>query len=172
MRVAAADALGGCGVHHAAGVLLLKLEVGDEDPLVRLACMSGVLTLAPELALARFTPLLASHDDEVRELAALCFGQSNRADAGAALIAAVKACVLEREREELLRGLGLHRADASLEALLEIIARPGLDGAKAAIRALTPRRFEPGVRARVEKAVAGRVELVRAVLNEAFRVEE
>jgi hypothetical protein len=121
--------------------------------------------------MARFTPMLKSHDEEEREVVALAFGQSNRADACAALIAALEACPVEHQREVLLRGLGLHRADAALEALLGIIARPGIEGATAAIRALAPRRFESGVRAKVEAAIAGRVALTR-VLNESFRVEE
>ena len=161
VRTAAADALTNSGVRHAAGVLLHKLAIGDEDPLVLLACMSGVLALAPEVALARFVPQLRGRDGQPRELAALCLGQSTRADACQALLAALEECVLSKERVVLLRALGLHRSDAALDALLRVIDGTNEVDAKAAIRALAPRRFEQGLRARVEQVIAGRAELER-----------
>ena len=169
-RAAAADALANSGVRHGAGVLLLKLAVGDEDPLVLLGCMSGVLSLAPEVALARFGPVLHGPDEQQRELVAVSFGQSTRADACRALITALDACVLSKERAVLLRALGLHRSDAALEALLGIIDRGNDVDAKAAIRALAPRRFDPGLRARVERVVSGQAGLERECA-EAFKDE-
>jgi hypothetical protein len=150
--------------------LLHKLAVGDEDPLVLLACMSGVLALAPEVALARFVPLLRGPDADRRELAALCLGQSSRADASRALIAALEDCVLSKERSVLLRALGVHRSDEALDTLLGVIDEGSRVDATAAIQALAPRRFEPGLRGRVERAVAGRAELERE-LRSAFSVE-
>lgn len=158
VRLAAADALAHSGVRAAAGLLLHKLAVGDEDPLVSLACMSGVLTLAPEVALARFVPLLDGRDTGRRELAAMCLGQSSRADAGHALLTALEACALSKDRAVLLQALGVHRSDAALEALLEVIASGNPIDALGALRALAPRRFEPGVRGRVATVVSRRGE--------------
>lgn len=161
VRSAAADALAHSGVRHAAGVLLHKLAVGDEDPLVLLACMSGVLTLAPEVALRRLVPLLTGADTQARELAALCLGQSTRPDAAEALLTAAGECVLAQERGVLLSALGLHRSDRALEALVGFITSGSETDAKAAVRALAPRRFEPSLRARVQQAVDERPELAR-----------
>jgi len=168
VRLAAAEALSSAGVRAAAGVLLHKLEVGDEDPLVLLACMGGVLSLAPELALARFVPMLREPEGQRRELAALCLGQSSLLAAAQALIAAVDDCVLSKERAVLLRALGLHRSDAALEALVAVIEGDHETDARAALRALAPRRFEASVRARVEQAVRGNSSLERD-FTEAFK---
>lgn len=170
VRNAAADALSNSGVRHAAGVLLHKLGVGDEDPLVLLACMAGVLLLAPELALARFVPWLSGSDSQRRELAAVCLGQSTLPAAAQALIAALEGCVLSKERAVLLRALGLHRSDAALDALVTVVEGDNETDAAAAVRALAPRRFEASVRARVRQAVSGRGPLERA-FAEAFKDE-
>ncbi len=81
VRLAAAEALAHFGVRHGAGVLLLALDELDDDPLVTLATMSALVSLAPEVGLARLTPLLQGDEVELHELAALALGQSNRADA-------------------------------------------------------------------------------------------
>lgn len=161
VRSAAAEALAHSGIRHAAGVLLHRLAVGDEDPMVLLSCMTGVLALAPEVALARLVPLLTGDDAQQRELAALCLGQSTRPDAAQALIRAVGACVLSQDRSVLLRALGLHRSDLALDALVGIIVGGSEADAEAAVRGLAARRFEPGLRARVQQAVGGRPQLAR-----------
>lgn len=171
VRAATAEALAYSGVRPAAGLLLHKLAVGDDDPLVLLACMCGVLALAPEIALARFVPLLAERDGQPRELAAMCLGQSGRADACQALVEALGACVLSKEREVLLRALGLHRSDAALEALLAVVEGANRADAKAAIEALAPRRFDPGLRSRLEKATQGN-DALRETLAALFKDEE
>jgi HEAT repeat protein len=168
VRATTAEALGHSGSRPAAGLLLHKLAVGDEDPLVLLACMSSVLSLAAEVALERLVPLLAGRDEQRRELAAMCLGQSGRADACQALVAALAACVLSRERGVLLKALGLHRSDSALEALLEVVEGPNDADAQAAIAALAPRRFEPGLRARLEKVTQDRADL-SATLAATFR---
>lgn len=168
VRIAAADALANCGVRQAAGVLLHKLQVGDEDPLVLLACMSGVLTLAPEVALARFVPWLRGGDADRRELAAVCLGQSTLPGTARALLDALGECVLSRDRAVLLRALGLHRSDAALDALVAVLEGDNDTDAGAAVRALAARRFEASVRARVAEAVRGRAALERA-FAEAFK---
>ncbi len=167
VRIAAADAVASSGQRGAAGLLLHKLAIGDDDGLVSLSCMSGVLALAPDVALKQFTPLLVGKADEERELAALCFAQSNRADAGAALIEAVKQTVLSKPRGALLRTLGLHRSDAALDALLEVVTAGNEHDARQALTGLAQRRYEGAVRERVLAAVTSDPSL-RRLFDELF----
>ncbi len=167
VRASAADALAHSGVRAAAGVLLHKLGVGDEEPGVLLACMSGVLALAPGLAMARLVDQLEHGDAQAKELAALALGQSTRAEAAQALVRAAEACVLSSERAVLWRALGLHRSELALQTLLGILDRDNEADARAALQALAPRRFEGSVRERVTDAVRGRPELARE-LAQAF----
>ena len=172
VRTAAADALAHYGVRHGACPVLLKLSVGDDDPLVTLACMSALISLAPEVGVPKLRPLLAGKNPEKRELAALAFGQSGRDDAVELLIAAVTSCVLEADREVLLRALGLHRSDKAANHLLTIISEGPEKDAKAAVSALATRRFEPGMRERALEAgrANSKVDLRRS-LAESFPEE-
>src|SRR4029077_9218186 len=84
-----ADALATSQHRSAAGLLLLRWALGDEDPLVIVACMGGVLTLAPDEALPKLRGALAAADRGAREAAALALGQSKRDDALEALLEAL-----------------------------------------------------------------------------------
>jgi hypothetical protein len=170
VRAAAADALAHTGLRAAAGVLFHKLGVGDEEPAVLLACMSGVLALAPELAMKRFVEQLKSDDAQLKELAALALGQSTRVEAAQALIDAAGECVLSSERSVLLRALGLHRSDRALEALIQVLEGDNETDARAVLQALAARRFEANVRERVKQAVRGRAALDQD-FAEAFKEE-
>ena len=167
VRATAADALGHSGVRAAAGALLHKLGVGDDEPAVLLACLSGLLALAPEFALARLIRQLEQGGGEEKELAALALGQSARIEAAQALLRAAEACVLSAERAVLWRALGLHRSELALRSLLEVIGSGNAADARAALRALAPRRFEKSVQEQVGQAVAARPELA-SELREAF----
>ncbi|MCC6332966.1 MAG: HEAT repeat domain-containing protein [Myxococcales bacterium] len=163
VRAAVADALAAFGERSSAGLLLHKLRVGDDDPLVKLACMSALMALAPDWGLPYLSPLVASGHGEARELAALALGQSHRPDAADALIAALESAVRSTEREAVLRGLGLHRSDRAADVLLKLIETGAAADARAAVKALAPRRFEPGLR---EKIVAHAARNARVDLND------
>lgn len=152
VRAAVADALAGFGERSTAGLLLQKLDVGDDDPLVTLACMSALLSLAPDWGLERLAPLLSGDDAETREVAALALGQSNRPDALELLLASLETAARPADREALLRALGLHRSEKAADALLSRIATAAPRDAEAALLAIAPRRFEPGLRERVLEA--------------------
>lgn len=153
VRAAVADALAGFGERTAAGLLLQKLALGDDDPLVTLACMSALLALAPDWGLARLAPLLSSPDAEEREVAAIALGQSGRPDAADLLVQELEASARPTQREPILRALGLHKSERAAQVLLERVATAAADDAQAALRALAPRRFEPGLREQVHAAV-------------------
>jgi HEAT repeat protein len=152
VRQAAADALAASQHRSAAGLLLLRWALGDEDPLVILACMSGVLALAPDEALPRLRAAISGADRGAREAAALALGQSKRDDALEVLLEGLASSPQAADRATILRAVGLHRSDRALDAVLDVVATGGAADAPAAVAALAPRRFDPGVRARAEQA--------------------
>lgn len=154
VRQTALDALVHRGDRANAGLALLKLKSGDEDPLVTVAAMTALLALAPAHGLDELTRLLDSDNEEERELAAVALGQSRRDDALAVLLKALDQCALAEARTPLLRGVGLHRSDRARDALLEVIANHSEADARAALEALGARRFEPGLVERVRAAAA------------------
>jgi HEAT repeat protein len=173
VRQAAADALAASQHRSSAGLLLLRWAMGDDDPLVILACMSGVLALAPEEALPKLRGALSGADRGDREAAALALGQSKRDDALDALLEALAHSPEAVDRATILRAVGLHRSDRALNAVLDVVATGRDADAEAAVVALAPRRFDPGARARVEQA-ARRNEHVRldAAIRSTFGSDE
>lgn len=165
VRLAAAEALAHFGVRHGAGVLLLALAKPEEDPLVTLASMSALLSLAPEVGLPRLTTLLRGEDAETRELAALALGQSNRTDALDVLVTALNAASTSRTREPLFKAVALHRSDRAISVLLESLGSATQADAQLALEALATRRFEPGVRGKVEARVTP---TLRRLFNDLF----
>ncbi|MBI4864539.1 MAG: HEAT repeat domain-containing protein, partial [Candidatus Riflebacteria bacterium] len=152
VRQAAAEALTHCGDRSGAGLLLAVFRRADEDPVVATAVLSGILSLAPDWGLPRAGALLSGPDDSARELAAIALGQSGLDEAATLLIAYLNDTPLASRRAFAVRGLGLHRSDRALEALLEIVAGGTPADAAAAVAALSPRRFDPRVRDRVRAA--------------------
>lgn len=172
VRLAAAEALAHFGVRHGAGLLLFALAEPDEDPLVTLASMSALLSLAPEMGLPRLTSLLRGENVELRELAALALGQSNRADALEVLINALNVAGTSRNREPLFKALGIHRSDRAIATLLESLGSENQADAQAALEALATRRFEPGVRAKVEARVTSTRSGLQRRFDDLFPLDE
>jgi HEAT repeat protein len=154
VRQAALEALAHRGDRAGAPLALVKIGIGDEDPLVTLAAMSALMTLAPGWAVDELRALLDGEAAEPRELAAVALGQSRNDDALAALLGALERCTRSEERDPLVRGIGLHRSERALDTMLAIISDGHPADAKTAVEALSPRRFEPGVAARVRRAAA------------------
>jgi hypothetical protein len=177
VRQAAAEAIASTCDRALAGLLQLRWSLGDEDPLVLVACGAGLVAAAPELALPGLRAALGT---DRREIAAVVLGQSNRDDALAVLLEAIdyegsaslrpptgKAVgapaadlALADDRAPILRALGLHRTEGALAAALEIIKTGGASDAAAAIAGLAARRFDPKVLERVRRAAADRDERV------------
>ncbi len=170
VRQAAADAVAHRGEPAGAGLLLLKLREGDAEPQVALACLGGLLALAPEWGLTAAAALLKEGDEALQEVAALALGQSRREDALACLAEALEGEVLGRKRAPLLRAMGLHRSDRALAALLRIIAEGERADAEAAVESLAHRSFEPGLEERVRAAAAQNPNAdLSAALRSAFK---
>lgn len=151
VRAAAAEALAHGRAPGGPPLLLLKLRVGDEDPMVTLAVMQGLLALAPERGEAELAPLLAG-DGDLRELAAIALGQSRSERALDLLAEALATAVRAVDRQPLYRAIGLHRSERALALLLERIETGAHEDAVAALEAVAPRRFDPGVSDRVRAA--------------------
>ena len=152
VRQAALDALVHRGDRGCAPLAMLKLCVGDEDPLVTLSAMAALLTLAPAWGRERLRALVDGENEQARELAAVALGQSRSDEALTVLLEALERCTSSDERAPLLRAAGLHRSERALEALLAVIADGNEADSRAAVEALDARRFEPGLAARVEAA--------------------
>ena len=165
VRQAALDALAHRGDRAGAALALLRLAAGDDEPAVLLAAMTTLLSLAPAWALPMLGEALDGDDERRCELAAVALGQSRNDDALALLLAALSRCTRAEERDPVIRGIGLHRSDRALAALLDLIANASPDDARAAIESLAPRRFEPGLTARVRAAARenDRADLARVV---------
>jgi hypothetical protein len=166
VRKAALDALAHRGARSGAGLVLFKLSAGDDDPMVTLAALTALMSLAPDRGLQVVGAQLGN--DQTRELAALALGESRHDGALSLLIDSLSACVQSSERAFLLRGIALNRSDRALDAMLSVITDGAAADAKAAVLALGARRFDPGVAAKV-RAAAKKTRLdLEAVLAEAF----
>jgi HEAT repeat protein len=170
VRQAAAEALAANGDRSLAGALALRWRLEDDDPLVVLACMTGLLALAPEHALPRLRDALHGADDGARELAALALGSSTRPEALDMLLAHLEAAPRATERAPTLRALGLQRNDRALAVLLKIVETGTSQDAEAAVAALAARRFDAGVRERTYAAARENPasERLKALLVSAF----
>lgn len=167
VREAAADALGHRGDPAGAGLLELRLRIGERDPTVLLACLSAMITLAPGWGVKRAEALLRGGGDAGRggdeewgsrdasDAAALALGQSHRDDALGVLLDALGSAVRAVSRATLLRAIGAHRSERAIEVLLRTVAEGDGDGADAgvAVEALLARRPDPDLLERTRVAV-------------------
>jgi hypothetical protein len=171
VRQAAAEALAASGDRALAGALALRWQMGDEDPLVVLACMSGMLAVVPDHALPRLREALHGADDGARELAALALGQSSRPEAVDLLLAHLETAPRASERAPTLHALGLQRHERALAALLNVVETGAVADAEAAIAGLAARRFDPGIRDKTRAAARAHPDAARleAALARAFR---
>ena len=154
VRQAALDALAHRGDRANAALALLKLGAGDAEPAVVLASMTTLLALAPAHALGALRDALDGDDAARAELAAVALGQSRLDNALTVLLDALARRMRAEEREPLIRAIALHRTDRALSAILAIVSDGAPDDARTAIEALVPRRFDPGLIARVRAAAA------------------
>lgn len=150
VRQAAAEAIASTGEPRLGGLLVLRWNLGDEDPLVVMACMAGLLTLAPAYAFPRLRESL----DRADEMAAMVLGQSSRPEALDLLLRYLAETEGSSARAIALRAIGLHRSERSVETLLEVIATGSPHDAAAALGGLAARRFEAGVREKAHSAAA------------------
>lgn len=150
VRQAAAEAIASTGEPRLGGLLVLRWNLGDEDPLVVMACMAGLLALAPAYALPRLRESLERAD----EMAAMVLGQSSQPEALDLLLRYLAEAEGSSARAVALRAIGLHRSERAVETLLEVIATGSPHDAAAALSGLGARRFEAGIREKAHLAAS------------------
>jgi HEAT repeat protein len=165
VREAAADALGHRGDPAGAGLLELRLRIGERDPSVLLAVLSAMIALAPNWGVNRAAGLLGGRLDadggedddwgsrDASDAAALALGQSHRDDALGLLVDALGAEVRAVSRATLLRAIGAHRSERAVEVLLRTVAEGDGGDAGVAVEALLARRADPDLLERTRVAV-------------------
>ncbi|MBI2395450.1 MAG: hypothetical protein HYV09_38125 [Deltaproteobacteria bacterium] len=141
VRLSAARALAHRGERSGAGLLLLKLGVGDEVREVMLECLVGLFSLAPDLAAPRAREMLRGAPS-ARELACQALGAA-RTPIAVELLAAELACAtLATDREMLIEGLGLSPCREARALLLDLVNGDRMSDARAALRALSIHRYD------------------------------
>lgn len=152
VRQAAATALGHHGDRLGAALLLLRLEVGEEDPAALAEHVRALVALAPDAAGPAVAPLLA--DPELRELVAHALIDANRDEGVELLLDELERCVLDTERAPLLRALAVSRRPAARAHVLAVVAGGAAAEARLAIEALAVHAFDPRLREDVRAAAA------------------
>jgi len=165
VRRAAADAIAYYGERSVAALAYLKLQMGDADELVTLACASALLSLAPEWGLRAVRPLLFEQSESMRELIAIALGEARHEGAVEMLFEYLDVSVVPAERAVVLRGLALNRSERVRTFLLARIREAGAVEARAAVAALGAHAHEPGLGEKVASAAQKntRVDLRRDV---------
>lgn len=143
-----------------AGALLLKLKIltGDTEPEVLAECFSGLLTAAPERALALVAGFVESEDVAIAEAALLALGSSRRPEAFDVLRAKWERTAGGPLRKTVLLAIATIRSDAAIEFLLELLAGCSAATARDVLAALALFRNNEKIRSRAESVVARRNE--------------
>jgi HEAT repeat protein len=157
-RAAAARALAATGQDAAALLLRLKLLTGDAEPDVTAECLGALTKLWPQRAVSFVATFLGSHEEAVRDAAALALGESRQPAALEALRAAWDRGADPDFRRPLLLAVALLRLPESLAFLLEQVRAGRAADAAAAVEALGIYKHDAAARAQVEAAVNGRGE--------------
>lgn len=168
-RTVAAEAVGYGGSELGAPLLRLKVLVGDREPRVLGACFASLLQIAPLQSLPFVARFLEAPADEVRELAALALGESQRSEALPLLVAfAERARAPEALRAGLL-AISFLRSEAALDHLVGLVAEAPTRVAREALHALRIHRERAGFGDRLRAAAAAReADDVRDALREAL----
>jgi len=153
VRFATASAIAHRGQREGAGLLLLKLGVGDADPNVTMECLRALFALAGDLAVPAAQRLLAEDDPSTRELTLQALGTASDDRALAVLQDELERRTLAESRAPVVEALGLSVRPRARELLLGLVADGGDADARAALRALTIHRYDQRLIAQLREAV-------------------
>lgn len=132
----------------ARALLLLRVQAGEEDPEVLADCFEALIGAG---ATERVLGFLKG-GDPVSEAAALALGTARVAEAVGALIRWCDLLYDPGARKVGLLSIGLTRAPAALDHLLDRLARGGKRGGREALDALAVFLPDPAARARIIEA--------------------
>lgn len=152
-REGAAQALAVLGVPEGGPLLRLKLITGDGAPTVIGECCSALLKLDRQYGVDFVQRLLKFRNPDVCVQAALALAETRRPEIFEPLRAAWEARTENAVRESLLICIGLLRTVEAEAFLLALIGSRDQHAAADAIRALTSRRNDAELRAKIEVAV-------------------
>lgn len=155
-RSGAARAISESG--QSAGLLLLRFKalIGDADEEVMAECFAGLLRLAPAESLEFVAKFLDAPQDEIRERAALAFGDSRLPAAFPLLREAWERTAQPSLRRTLLLAMAMLRQDEAVEFLLARLAEDGEKSAADALAALSLYARDHSVRKRIQESLASR----------------
>jgi hypothetical protein len=158
VRLSAARALAHRQQRDGAGLLLLKLAVGDTEAEVLVEALRGLFTLAPDFALPCARSLLG-RGEEASALALRALGTA-ASDAAIELLETELATrALASDRREVIDALGLSLRPLARESLLGLLRSGRSSDAEAALAALSIHRYDPRLVEQVREAVSGSREL-------------
>jgi hypothetical protein len=172
VRQNAARAVAHYGNPDGAGLLLLRLSIGDE-PSIEIECLHGLFALTPRLAAETARRmLLQDTDTERREILVNALGSASHDAAIEVLTAQLQETVVASERKSSIEALALSRRAPAREALLALLEEGTQADALAVIAALAPHRYDArlveGMRAAVQKRGDG---VIDAELDARFRTK-
>lgn len=153
VRFATATAIGHRGQREGAGLLLLKLGVGDADANVVRECLRALVALAPDLAVPTAQRLLRSSDTATRELTLHALGATPDDRALAVLEDELARCTTSDERASVIEALGLSVRPRARAALITLIETGTPGDAEAALRALSIHRYDTKLVEQIRDAV-------------------
>lgn len=165
VRLSAARAVAHRGERAGAGLLLLKLGVGDEARDVVVECLVGLLALAPDLAVPRAREMLRAA--RTRDVACQALGASHVPMAVELLAAELGDATLAADRDVLIEALGLSPCREARALLLDLVGSDRASDARAALRALSIHRYDARLVERLRIATAESRELT-ALFEELF----
>jgi len=161
LRLAAAQAIAHRGHRDGAGLLLLRLQAGDDVPEIAIECLRGLFVIAPDHALRYAQAALHAGNESQREQTLQALGTANDDRAIELLATELEQGTLAAERQQVIEALGLSRRAPARELLLSIVREGRTADAEAALSALIIHRYDARLLEQLEQAAGHSPDLVR-----------
>jgi HEAT repeat protein len=142
VRLAAARALGHRGQRDGAGLLLLRLSLGDREPEVGNECLRALFATAPDLAVGKAATLLRDAEGESREQTLHALGATPHDGAVELLVHELEQHTLSEERKPIIEALGLSLRPSARAYLLTLVEGDRDADGEAALSALAIHRYD------------------------------
>jgi hypothetical protein len=161
LRLAAVQAVAHRGHRDGAGLLLLRLQVGDAVPEVAIECLRGLFALAPDHALRYARDALQAGSELQREHTLQALGTASDDRAIELLATTLEEESLAAERRQVIEALGLSRRPRARDLLLSLVREGRTSDAEPALSALMIHRYDARLLEELEKATAHSEELAQ-----------
>lgn len=151
VRLAAARAIAHRQQRDSAGLLLLKLSVGDGEPQIQVECLRALFAVALDLALPCARSLLA-REGSSSELVLQALGTAPHDAAIELLNEELTTRTLASERREVIAALSLSLRPLARVSLLELVRSGRSSDAEAALSGLSIHRYDTRLVEQVREA--------------------